>query len=750
MNSKSRRSQTNQKSFKFNPTLTKAATAALFVSALMPFAEVSAHEAHVSLPAAAQKQAFKKGRAAPELFDSFGLTQQAKKSLPTKAIKGRNRSVNVNTDLLWSDALTLTLFDDVVVTVVRDRLIDKVKGSTTWIGHVEGESNSEVFLTVTGRTMSGTVQIGDDLYEINLGANDLHEIIKVDTSMNPEDEDDTMTVEDFISEGGEIDFTVSPVPDEVNDGATAGTIIDIMVVYTPKARANAGGQSGIESKILNAIAKANQSYINSQTDMQVNLVHMTEISYVESGSTSTSLKDITGTNDGKMDNVHTLRNQYGADQVVLITADTSACGTGYLMSNPSTSFAPYAFSVVHDDSKYACLSNHTLAHELGHNQGSHHDRANASSTPAYDYSYGYRLCQTGGFRTVMSYDCSGGTRVGYFSNPKVTYNGEYTGTATEDNARSMINTKAIVAAFRSSVDTSTPTAPSSLAASALSDTEITISWADNSNNETGFRLERSIDAKSWYEFAVVGSNVKSFTDTGLAAATTYYYRVRAYNSNGSSSYSNAVSAATKAATVATCEYNNPALTMAPTTIYALPGASVAYSISLTNKDSSACGTSTFTLTNSDGGVLGSYSLSPGASTSATWNTTAPTVDGTHTKSITASASAHNNVSSTATILVDGTAPTAPGSLKAAVKKSTQVDLTWTASTDTGSGVSHYVVSRNGAIIGQTTSLKFTDRPGKGSFTYTVEAFDKATNKKGSSVSVGGSSNDEPAKPGNRK
>jgi len=46
-------------------------------------------------------------------------------------------------------------------------LIDKVKGTTTWIGHVEGEPGTvEVFLTIHGNTMSGNVQIGDKTYEI--------------------------------------------------------------------------------------------------------------------------------------------------------------------------------------------------------------------------------------------------------------------------------------------------------------------------------------------------------------------------------------------------------------------------------------------------------------------------------------------------------------------------------------------------------------------------------------------------------
>ena len=132
-----------------------------------------------------------------------------------------------------------------------------------------------------------------------------------------------------------------------------------MVVYTPKAKNNASGQAGIETKITNAVAMANQAYINSKIDMQINLVGMAETNYVETGNMTTSLTALTGTSDGKMDEVHTLRNQYGADQVALVTADTNYCG--YRLHDEqflvSSAFAPYAFSVVHDDSIYACLSN---------------------------------------------------------------------------------------------------------------------------------------------------------------------------------------------------------------------------------------------------------------------------------------------------------------------------------------------------------------------------------------------------------
>ena len=70
---------------------------------------------------------------------------------------------------------------------------------------------------------------------------------------------------------------------------------------------------------------------------------------------------------------------------------------------------------------------------------------------------------------------------------------------------------------------------------------VTLAWTDNSNNETGFAIERSTNNKLWTQIAAppaagTGSTV-TFTDTGLRKRTKYYYRVRAYNSGGNSAYS---------------------------------------------------------------------------------------------------------------------------------------------------------------------------------------------------------------------
>ena len=89
-----------------------------------------------------------------------------------------------------------------------------------------------------------------------------------------------------------------------------------------------------------------------------------------------------------------------------------------------------------------------------------------------------------------------------------------------------------------------PAAPSNLAATAVSASQINLSWNDNANNETGFKIERS-SGTGWTQIAQTGANVTSYANTGLAAGTTYSYRVSAYNSAGSSASSNSASATTQ-------------------------------------------------------------------------------------------------------------------------------------------------------------------------------------------------------------
>jgi hypothetical protein len=93
-----------------------------------------------------------------------------------------------------------------------------------------------------------------------------------------------------------------------------------------------------------------------------------------------------------------------------------------------------------------------------------------------------------------------------------------------------------------------PAAPTSLQSSAASSSGINLSWTDNSSDETGFRIERKTGTGAYTQVAQVGADVRSYSDAGLAASTSYTYHVYSYNSAGNSGYSNESTVQTQTAT----------------------------------------------------------------------------------------------------------------------------------------------------------------------------------------------------------
>jgi endonuclease/exonuclease/phosphatase family metal-dependent hydrolase len=93
-----------------------------------------------------------------------------------------------------------------------------------------------------------------------------------------------------------------------------------------------------------------------------------------------------------------------------------------------------------------------------------------------------------------------------------------------------------------------PNPPSNLNLSVISPTQINLSWVDNSSNETSFRVERKTGVGGAYaEAGSTSANLTTFEDTTVAASTTYFYRVKARNASGDSTYLTEQSASTPAA-----------------------------------------------------------------------------------------------------------------------------------------------------------------------------------------------------------
>ena len=391
------------------------------------------------------------GFGADGLFSDAGggeissLQMRGAKPEPTVA---RTRYVRINFDRLrgtgfpnGAESVLLNLYDDLSYNAAKERLEKRSANRYTWFGRVAGAALSQVVLVVEDGVMAGNIMVNGEVYQVRSVGGGIHAIRKIDQSKFPE-EAPPIAVQ-AVPDRSEI---LSP-PAEADDGST----IDVLVVYTAAA---AGASSNIAAEIQLGIDETNQSYVNSGIAQRVRLVHAAQVSYDETGRGGTDLVRLKSSNDGYLDEVHSIRNNYAADLVSLWVENMDACGIGYLMTNVSTGFASSAFSVVQRD---CATGYYSFGHEMGHNMGAHHDRyATKNEDGAYSYSHGY-VYKPGKWRTVMAYndDCSASgfdcTRILYWSNPNVDYQGNPAGIANSaNNALTLNNTAYTVANFRSS------------------------------------------------------------------------------------------------------------------------------------------------------------------------------------------------------------------------------------------------------------------------------------------------------------
>jgi hypothetical protein len=247
----------------------------------------------------------------------------------------------------------------------------------------------------------------------------------------------------------------------------APSVIDVMVVYNADAKANLGNISdaAIQKLIRQSIDSANQAHYNTADNVVLRLVHTEQITYSNNGgSIDTDLSRLQGMTDGFMDNVHALRNTYGADLVSLISTPSFSGGLANLLSDINDpGRQTEAFSVISADALGP--GSFVMAHEMGHNMGAGHERDNTvDPTPdvPFPYAYGYHYTGNNGaeYGDIMSYQ---GLTLPYFSTPTISDQGQPVGKPIGDpNAADLksvfLQTAPIVAGYRASATTDT-TAP---------------------------------------------------------------------------------------------------------------------------------------------------------------------------------------------------------------------------------------------------------------------------------------------------
>jgi hypothetical protein len=248
-----------------------------------------------------------------------------------------------------------------------------------------------------------------------------------------------------------------------------------------------------------------------------------------------------------------------------------------------------------------------------------------------------------------------------------------------------------LAAFKAAVGSggggSTPSAPGNLVASPASATSISLTWTaatESGGTIASYLIERCAGA-GCSSFAQVGTaTTTGFTDSGLTAASSYTYRVRAKDAAGNTGpYSNTATAVT--ATTAPGAPANLAATAASNVQINLTwgaateaGGTIAQYL-IERCQGSGCtsfaqvGTAT-TLSFSDSGLSGSTSYSYRVRAKDSAGNTGP----------------YSNV---ATAKTAAPTLTAPGNLTATAASSSQINLAWSAASETGGTLSGYLVER---------------------------------------------------------
>ena len=280
-------------------------------------------------------------------------------------------------------------------------------------------------------------------------------------------------------------------------------------------------------------------------------------------------------------------------------------------------------------------------------------------------------------------------------------------------------------------DTTAPTAPTGLVLSGATATQLVLNWTASTDNVgvTGYRVERCSGASCSSFAQIAVPTATTYSDSALTPSTSYSYRVRATDAAGNlSGYSSTATSSTTADTSAPT---------APTGLTASGATMTQLSLSWTASTDNV-GVTGYVIQRCAGSGCSSFAQ-VGTSVTPSYNDSGLTPNTSYSYRVQGTDAAANlgafSTVASATTLADTQAPTAPSGLTATAASSSQINLSWTASTDNVAVTGYRVERCSGAScssfaqVGAPTTTTYSDTglTGATSYSYRIRATDAAAN-----------------------
>ena len=400
----------------------------------------------------------------PNLFTAGETAKGTFALVADDEMEERLHAVSINMSALSATEIRLNPFAGLNVIAHHEKSTFGAEGSFVWQGSLADERFSEVYLSFNQGILVGKIKRGTgEVYELRYTPDDCPVLPEEDSRCehvpaSPVATQDLLPLS-VASPASVVETrgaTSTPPPDD-------GSVVTLMVLYTPAARDAAGGTAAIKAEIDLVMAKINQGAVNSQLNFAFQLVHSGEISASEAISYPGGIIN----NLQLFPEVGQLRDQYAADLVSIWQEQLEATesGSGFQFSENDMRRSEWGF---HRVRRHSALTSYTVIHEIGHNMGAGHDFYTPATLQSqlehrvHPYAFGY-ADETAGFFTIMGGPSGPNppdAQINYFSNPLVFTRGVPVGTVYSptsgygnDNARVLNEVAFLVSNYRISPST---------------------------------------------------------------------------------------------------------------------------------------------------------------------------------------------------------------------------------------------------------------------------------------------------------